>query len=157
MNRVLGQENAPAKSMSLEAALAALARVTHERDLLRASHEELRLELAILKRRLFVAKAERVDTAQLELEFAAKLAELNRLADTPKLGPTGDSPRPEPKKKPTGRRDLSKSALEEERVEINDPVFEALVAAGKAERIGHEEDGYPKSLGLLHASLEGGF
>ena len=46
---------------------------------LRASHERLRLELELLRRRIFVAKAERVDTAQLELEFAAKLAELDRL------------------------------------------------------------------------------
>ena len=44
-----------------------------ERDLLRAAHERLRQELELLKRRLVVAKAERVDTAQLELEFARPL------------------------------------------------------------------------------------
>ncbi len=40
-----------------------------ERDVLKASHERLRLELELLKRRLFVAKAERVDTRQLELDL----------------------------------------------------------------------------------------
>jgi hypothetical protein len=60
------------------AALAAerdlVAKLTVERDHLRASHERLRLELELLRRRIFVAKAERVDTAQLELELAQKLA-----------------------------------------------------------------------------------
>lgn len=50
-----------------------------ERDQLRESHRRLQLELALLKRRIFVAKAERVNTAQLELEFAAKRAELDQL------------------------------------------------------------------------------
>jgi hypothetical protein len=79
-----------ARIAALEAALAAaqsalaaehdrVAKLTEERDLLRASHERLRLELELMRRRIFVAKAERVDTAQLELEFAAKLAALDRL------------------------------------------------------------------------------
>ena len=51
-----------------------------ERDRLRASHEQLRLELELLRRRIFIAKAERVDTRQLELEFAAKLAALDKLS-----------------------------------------------------------------------------
>ncbi len=138
--------------VALEAALAAeralVAQVTAERDVLHASHERLlRLELELLRRRLFVAKAERVNTAQLELEFAAKLAELDRLCGT--LGPaTGNeasdrngskAPPRDPKKKPTGRHDLRKAALEEERIEIPDPLFEQLVTNGKAERIGHEE------------------
>jgi len=59
-----------------------IATLTQERDRLRASHERLRLELEMLKRRIFVAKAERVDTAQLELEFAAKLRQLDVLAGT---------------------------------------------------------------------------
>lgn len=125
---------------TLDAALAALAEVTRERDLLRASHERLRLELELLKRRIFVAKAERIDTAQLELEFALKLAELNRFADTPKAeaGNDGVASR-RAKARPTGRRDLKKAPLEEERIEITCPLFEDLVSAGKAERIGHEE------------------
>ena len=93
--------------VTLGAALAALAEVTRERDLLRASHERLRLELELLKRRIFVAKAERVDTAQLELEFAVKLAELNRIADTPKPAPSDSADTPKRNtSRPTGRRDL---------------------------------------------------
>ena len=63
------------------AALAArpppVAEVLHgvERDLLRAAHERLRLELELLKRRIFAAKAERVDTAQLDLETTPMPAE----------------------------------------------------------------------------------
>ena len=127
---------------SLEAAVVSLTaerdRLTVERDKLRASHERLRLELELLRRRIFVATAERVDTAQLELEFAAKLAELDKLGGAPPKGADGAEPR-KGKKKPTGRRDLCKVPLEEERVEITDPLFEGLVAEGKAERIGHEE------------------
>lgn len=130
----------------LEAALAAerelVAKLTAERDHLRASHERLRLELELLRRRIFVAKAERVDTAQLELEFAATLAALDRLGGAPSsaAGPQTDEPAPaKRKRKPTGRRDLKDLALEEERVELADELFEKLVAEGKAERIGFEE------------------
>jgi transposase len=126
-----------ARVLELEAALA---RVTQERDLLRGSHERLRLELELLKRRLFVAKAERIDTAQLEMEFADKLRQLDALAGHP--GEDDDAPPPNDKKKKTkstGRRDLKKLPLEEERVEISDPLYEQLVADGKAARIGFEE------------------
>jgi EAL domain-containing protein (putative c-di-GMP-specific phosphodiesterase class I)/transposase len=41
--------------------------------------------------------------------------------------------------KPTGRRDLRSTRLPQERVELSDPVLEALVARGEAERIGFEE------------------
>ena len=43
-----------------------IADLTHERDALRQSHARLREELELLKRRLFVAKAERIDTLQLQ-------------------------------------------------------------------------------------------
>jgi len=124
--------------------------LTQERDRLRASHERLRLELEMLKRRIFVAKAERVDTKQLELEFAAKLRQLDVLAGTLSkteeaiegddltLMPPGSSDE-EPKRKPTGRRDPKKLPLEEERIEVPDPVFEELVGKGLAKRIGFEE------------------
>ncbi|MEI6226972.1 MAG: hypothetical protein WCS72_19715, partial [Deltaproteobacteria bacterium] len=60
------------------AALAAererVAELVQERDRLKASHERLRLELELLRRRIFVGTAERVDTTQLEMEFAATLA-----------------------------------------------------------------------------------
>lgn len=56
---------------------ARIAELEKERDRLRASHERLRQELELFKRRLFIAKAERVDTRQLELEYAQKLRELD--------------------------------------------------------------------------------
>jgi transposase len=127
----------------LEAALAVehdrVEELIRERDLLRASHERLRLELELLKRRIFVAKAERVDTTQLELEFATKLAELDRLADTERPAAQANVTSKRKGARPRGRRDLKKVALPEERVEIVDPVLEKLVAEGKAERIGFEE------------------
>ena len=129
--------SAESRIAELEAELAA---VKAERDVLRAAHERLRLELELLRRRIYVAKAERVDTAQLELEFAKKLAELDRLSGLPE--PTAEERAAgtrRPRRKPTGRRDLRAVALPEERVEIADPLFEELVAKGKAERIGYEE------------------
>ncbi|MBZ4423354.1 IS66 family transposase [Myxococcus sp. RHST-1-4] len=118
------------------------AQLEKERDVLRASHERLRLELEMLKRRLFVAKAERVDTRQLELEFAQKLRALEEVAGTLGMAPdetSGDAGASKKKRKPSGRRDLRSLPLEEKRVEIADPLFDELVAQGKAERIGFEE------------------
>jgi len=142
----------PNEIVTLDEALAALAaerekvlELTRERDHLRTSHERLRLELELLKRRIFIAKAERVDTRQLEMEFAATLAELDRLAGTTPAalrGDGGDGANDTPKgprKAPTGRRDLRTLPLEEERVEIDDPIFEKLVAEGRAERFDFEE------------------
>ena len=135
----------------LEAALAAerqllaaervqVAQLTQERDRLRSSHEALRIELELLKRRLFVAKAERIDTEQLELEFAATLAALDKLAGmSPLPHEESEDDKKATKIKPKGRRDIRKLALEEERIEISDPLFEKLVAEGKAEQIGYEE------------------
>jgi transposase len=136
---------ADARVLALEAALAAeraaLVAMTKERDLLRGSHERLRIELELLKRRLFVAKAERIDTAQLEIEFAEKLRQLDALGAVPSESDESAPPADNKKKKrkSTGRRDLKKLPLEEVRVEIADPLYEALVAAGKAARIGFEE------------------
>ena len=47
---------------------------------LREAYQALQLQVELARRRLFVAKAERVDTTQLELEFASKLAALDILA-----------------------------------------------------------------------------
>ena len=117
--------------------VARIAKLTEERNALRASHERLRLELELLSRRTFVAKAERVDTAQLELELAATLAALDRLGGivpaaeaTSAQAGEGRGGKNGGKKKPTGRRNLREAALEEERVELVDPLFEALVAEG---------------------------
>jgi transposase len=102
----------------------------------------------MLKRRIFVAKAERIDTTQLEMEFAEKLRQLDALAGTlaktdegQAAGiaspPSGDEPKGKPV--PTGRRNLKKLPLEEERIEITDPLYEELVAKGLAKRIDFEE------------------
>jgi len=112
-----------------------------EREELRAAYDRLWLEVELMRRRIFIAKAERADTTQLELEFKDKLAELDRLAGTLSLphdapsgsdGKTGGSRR-------RGRRNLRQVKLPEERVEIPDPELDALVAKGMAERIGFEE------------------
>ncbi len=92
-----------------------------------------------MRRRLYIAKAERVDTRQLEIEFAEKKAALAVLAaslDDQSTPPPQDDRRKKKKKKskPTGRRDLSAVEMPEERIELLDPALE-----GKAERIGFEE------------------
>jgi transposase len=137
-----------ARIAELEAQLAAerklRAHVEAERDRLREAYEALKLEVELARRRLIIAKAERMDTTQLELEFATKLAALDALAgQVPDDGgeasdddasPADPDPRKEKKKKRTGRRDLRLLDLPEERVEVMDPQFE-----GKAARIGTEE------------------
>lgn len=147
-----------ARVAQLEAQLAeekkraeALAR---ERDGLRTSFERLRMELELLKRRIYVAKAERVDTHQLELEFAQKLAALTQLdaqlavqlsqqqrasaqAESDGASPLGPGPKKRPP--PKGRRNLRELKLPQARVELTDPVMEALVSRGEAERMGFEE------------------
>lgn len=122
---------------------AELAAVTAERDKLRRAYELLKTQLELLRRRIFLAKAERIDTEQLELEFAETRAKLVKLAT--ELGETseppfetrgdqGDSGRSPARSKPKGRRDLRDLDIPEERVEILDPALE-----GVAERIGFEE------------------
>jgi len=74
-----------------------------------------------------------VDTAQLELEFARKLAELDKLAGTP-LPPPPPPGQPRRRPAPTGRRDLSTLDLAEERIELVDPLLDGLV-----KRMGFEE------------------
>lgn len=125
---------------------AKLAQVSAERDRVRRAYQQLLEQHEILKRRIFVAKAERVDVRQLELEFAATKAALAKLAqeldadaepDAPAAeddAPAAPPPPPKSKSKPKGRRDLGTLPMIEERVEILDPALE-----GKAERIGFEE------------------
>lgn len=124
-----------------------------ERDRLREAYHRLQLEMALLRRRIFVAKAERIDSRQLELEFQEKKAALDnlveRLGETPP--PSADEPQPSPetptpspaptptppsppRPKPKGRRDLRSLDIPEERIELTDPSLE-----GHAERIGTEE------------------
>lgn len=137
----------------------ALAQVTAERDKLRKAYEQLKIHYELLKRRIFLAKAERVDVAQLELEFAETKAKLDALATTlgkdvePSRGdeaaesgdaPPEDEPKAKGKKKAAGGRPkLADIDMPEERVEILDHALE-----GKAERIAFEETcllGYRKA------------
>ncbi len=141
--------DAAARIAVLEAALAEMAarmaKLQRERDELRAAYDRLWLEVELLRRRIFIAKAERVDTTQLELEFKDKLAQLDELAGTIGIGAAGvrgdDAPDPKggSRSKPKGRRNLRQTTMPEDRVEIPDPQLEALVASGQAERIGFEE------------------
>lgn len=121
---------------SLEAAHVALLSerdsLRDERNQLKSAYTATKLELALLKKRLFIAKAERVDVSQLEIEFADKLARLDALskrleplpAELAPAQPPGGAPA---KSKPTGRRDLSVEDLPEERVEIIDSTKEGVL------------------------------
>jgi FtsZ-binding cell division protein ZapB len=59
---------------------ATIAELQHENARLWRSYEMPNVELALVKRRLFLAKAERVDTTQLQMEFDELAKKLNRLA-----------------------------------------------------------------------------
>ena len=72
-----------------------LANVISERDNLRRAYRQLMEQFELLRRRIFIAKAERVDASQLELEFKRTKEQLDELAK--KLGeadgqstPSGD-------------------------------------------------------------------
>ena len=148
---LLDPEQLVARVAQLEAALAStrttLAEVTAERDKLRRAYEQLKEQLELLRRRIFVAKAERIDVTQLRLEFAETQAKLDALAKQIEDAPaaplagnaTSDPATPpssgaKPRPKPTGRRNLADEDLPEERIEILDPALE-----GTAERIDFEE------------------
>jgi transposase len=91
-----------------------------------------------------MAKAERVDVTQLEIEFSNKMEEMVRLASKLQLDPAPDAdasasgsdhaPPARNKPKGKGRRNLAAVPMAEERVEILDPALE-----GKVERLGFEE------------------
>jgi hypothetical protein len=104
--------------------------VEAERDRLREAYEALKIQVELAHRRLIIAKAERIDTTQLELDFAATLKALDELAgldpnveQPPGDGgshPTGDG------KKGGGRR-VPRQLAGEERIAITDPLREGLV------------------------------
>jgi transposase len=150
---------------ALEARLAAAER---ERDEARRALEGLRQaytraleQLALLRRRLFVAKAERVEASGEQLAFDALFAEVKRLEkalDAAERAEPAEAPEGEPKRRAggKGRRDLAKAALPVVRVELADPELEAQVREGKAERIGVEESfrlGYERG-GMRRIVLE---
>lgn len=131
---------------AFEAELTAHAATKAERDRLREAYDALTREVELAKRRLLVAKAERIDTTQLELEFAATLAKLDELSrkaeeemgEKPASG-DGCQKEREKKAKPQGRRDFRLLDLPEERIILRDPVLE-----GSAAPIGAAEE----SLGI---------
>lgn len=120
-------------------------------DELRRSYALLQQEHELQRRRIFEAKAERLDPSQLELEFEKTKAALDDMQKelveaAAAVGIELPPPPPAPKKrKPTGRRKLDASMLPVERIEIPDPAMEMLVASGEAEVIGADE-----SSSLMH-------
>jgi transposase len=144
-------QEALSRVAQLEATLAqrdaTLAQVTAERDKLRRAYEQLKEHLELLRRRIFIATAERIDVSQLQMEFAQTRAKLDALAtqmgtdvaateDTAAAtdSAAGAPPAGRARPKPTGRRNLAEYDLPEERVEILDPALDGVV-----ERIGFEE------------------
>jgi transposase len=128
-----------AQRVALEAERELRAAAEAERDRLREAYEALKIQVELAHRRLVIAKAERVDTTQLELEFAATLAELDKLAglvepETDATGDEGGAAGDRPKRRRGRRCDLHK-VVGEERIELPDPIYE-----GKFERIGAEEE-----------------
>jgi len=122
--------------------IAAVARATGVRSAL--PWRWIRVMVAAARERLQSSgaeHAERIDTDQLEIEFAATLAKLNEIsAQLPadvleQLGSTDGTNKDKKKKRaPTGRRDLRDEDLPEERIVLVDPACE-----GTAEAIGAEE------------------
>lgn len=112
-----------------------------ERDRLREAYEALKVQAELAHRRLVIAKAERIDTTQLELDFAATLAELDKHAGldpnvADPLGDGGSNPTGDGnKKKNGGGRRVPRMLVGEERIEITDPIRE-----GSVERLGSIEE-----------------
>lgn len=127
----------------LESALAttasSLESATKERDRYRKAHAMLLEQYELLKRRIFVGKAERADVTQLELKFEetrVKLEKLSLALGIPASDDAGDGDGGDkkPPTKPGGRRNLHALDLPKERIEIVDPELD-----GRFESIGFEE------------------
>lgn len=111
---------------------------TDELERLRKSYALLQQECELLRRKIFHAKAERIDSQQLELELAETKAKLDdvrkKIEEAAEASGEGPLPPPRgPKQPPTGRRNLEASELPVERIEIADPLMEELVGRGEAE------------------------
>jgi len=96
-----------------EAKVAALAAQLSDKskayEVLRARYVEIKQELLLLKKRLFVAKAERIDTAQLKLEFENLSKELDSLSG---FVPESDEGNNDDKEDPPKRGKKGKTGLE---------------------------------------------
>ena len=138
------------REAKLEAATAQIAKQAAQYEALRDAYMQLQQELKLLKRRIFIASAERVDTAQLQLEFEELKQKLDALEGVMSDPPEGDDDQGDDdddddnklKKKrgskPTGRRKVEELGLPKETIVLTDPVMEALVAEGKARRLPSE-------------------
>ncbi|WP_394838652.1 hypothetical protein LVJ94_17325 [Pendulispora rubella] len=159
-SEVTQDESLAARVRELEAKLAGVMRerdeIDRERDKLRSAYHALVAELERLRRRIFIAKAERVDAHQLEMEFAHKRKELQKLTellsgasdilartDQDELTPPASAgATPKSKGRGRGRRNLCELDMAEERCEVHDPGLQ-----GNAEIIGLDESvqiGYRK-------------
>ncbi len=135
----------------LGATKAALAKVTEERNALRRVYQLLLEQHELLRRRIYMASAERIDVTQLELEFKKNTEALAEVgcalaeADAADLAASSDAPAEPPppppppaaklpRAKPTGRRNLAVEDLPEDRIELLDPERE-----GTSERLFFEE------------------
>ena len=150
----------PAQTSELDAALARVAELgttlstteatlgttkaalAKERNALRRVYQLLLEQHELLRRRIYMASAERIDVTQLELEFkknAEALAEAGSAladADAADLTASSDSPGEPPppppaaklpRAKPTGRRNLAIEDLPEDRIELLDPEREGTL------------------------------
>ncbi len=142
-----------AREAKLEAATAQITKQAAQYEALREAYMQLQLELKLLKRNIFIASAERVDTTQLQLEFEELKQKLDALADV--MGTTsetadgddgdddddddGDKGKKTPRSKSKGRRNVEEMGLRKETVPLTDPLMEKLVEAGKARRLPERE------------------
>jgi hypothetical protein len=99
----------------------------------RDAYRQLQIDIEPLRRRIFVSKAERVDTRQLELEFASKKRELDALArrlgvEPPPLPPRPDETSRRRRQTPKGRRNLAVADLAVERHELLDAELERIAS-----------------------------
>jgi transposase len=140
------QDRARAERDKREVAEQGRALAFRQLEELRKSYAILQQQYELLRRRIFEARAERVDPTQLELEFELTKKALDAMQKRLEAAAaaTDDTsapaaPPPARKRKPTGRRDLDESALPVERIEIPDPAMELLVASGEAEVVGADE------------------
>lgn len=137
---------------------AALAQANDALAALRVRYYQMLEELHLLKRRLHVAKAERVeDVADAQLAFDKLTAEtkaIEKVLDAVEGATPGDSAAPQPPlrnrsrarsaSKPKGRRKLSDCDLPEVRVEIPDPELEGIyerIGFDETSRVGYERGG----------------
>jgi transposase len=134
---------AESATASLEAEREKRAALEARLERLDSAYRSVQEQLELLRRRIFVARAERVDTSQLELQFGSLVHKLNAIArergddaDTSEEAPSGSGggKRERNRPKPAGRRPVvDESHPPDLRVRIEDPLL-----AGVAREVGVE-------------------